>query len=374
MITLNESIDYQYTIRNLGREIEKNRQALDAFRTEWDGLTLKEAFTSDEVSAFVPQIFSDEIIKLGLREAQARNLFPTVAQTTNNSFTQRYKYKLDRGVQILGELDEIKTSKHAMKKITFGFNKVASAALFSWERLADSPIADAVDESTFAISQFYRVENQLMWDNLCRFSQGTKATEWDNWVLGADVCSDPYGTEDEALQIMDAMESAYLDMTTALVDRFDASGLRWLFSPLVFTILWKYATWRRFDAGGQTPVQTTGNLPLPYGLPYTIIEPGYWRAGKLESEWVSTPCDIYLINCSQAAGIRERVGQRLDNFTRETIQASGSILWERIGMYTRHPKAYRRISPTQDYADQISANPTDTVNNENIILRVGADA
>jgi hypothetical protein len=365
MLTYNESIDYQYTIKNLRREIEKNRQALDALKEDFDGISLKEAFTADEVRDYIPQIFADEIIMLGLREATARNLFPVVGQSTNDSFTQRYKYKNTRGAQIVRELNEIKTSKHDLKKKTFGFNKVASAALFSWERLMDSPLQDALDEATFATSQVYQTENRLMWDNLTRFSQGSEEQEWSNWIDGPTACEDPYYSAAEAEAIIDALEDAYLSMTTPLTDRSDPASLRWLWSPQVETCLWKYDTYRRYDLKGSTPSQLTGRLENPFGIPRTIIEPGYYRAnGALGSEWVPQACDIYLIDTSQAAGIRERVSQRLDNFTRELVQASGTVVWERLCMWTRHPLKYRRISPYQDYADQIA-------DNADIILKVG---
>lgn len=378
MTTYNESVDYQFTVKNLKRESEKNRPALETVKTEWDGITLKEAFTSDEVRDYVPQIFNDEIIRIGLREATARNLFPSVGQSTNDSFTQRYKWKGDRGVQIVRELNEIATSKHDLKKVSFGFNKLASAALFSWERMADSPLQDAVDESTFAISQFYRTENWLMWDNLTRFSQGTMADVCDNHIVCDAICEDPYvGTEAGALAIIDALEDAYLSMTTRLTDRFEPGSLRWLWSPTVEATLWKYDLFRRFDLKGSTPSQLTGSIENPFGVPRTIIEPGYFASGTIQSEWTPT-CDIFLIAPASAAGIRERVSQRLDNFTRELIQASGTIIWERLGMWTRFPRAFCRISPDRDYIDQIAqpvwTGNNATVSNEDIILKVGPDA
>lgn len=324
-----------------------------------------EAFTTDEVRDFIPQIFADEIILLGLREATARNLFPSTSQATNDTFSQRYKYKVSQGVQILRELDEIKTSKHDLKKVTYGFNKLASAALFSWERLMDSPLQDAVDESTFAVSQFYRTENRLMWDNLTRFSQGAKVIEWNNHIDGPNVCDGSAGNDDsaDAEALIGAMEEAYLSMTTALEDRFDPSSLRWLWSPEVESILWKYDTFRRYDLKGSAPVQTSGQLDMPFGIPRSIIEPGYYSQGTIDASWNAQPCDIYLVAPSAAAGIRERVSQRLDNFDRELIQASGTVIWERVCMYTRHPLAIRRISPSDTYATQIA-------DSADIVLRV----
>lgn len=366
MIALNESIDYPNTIKNLTREVEKNRDTLDALKEDFDGITLKEAFTSDELSGYIPQIFTDEVILLGLRDATARNLFTTVGQATNDSFTQRYKSKSTRGVQILRELNEIKTSKHELSKETFGFNKLASAALFSWERLMDSPLQDALDESTFSVSQFYRTENQLMWDNLCRFSQGDNADTWENHIDGPNVCDGSAGNDSstDAESIFSAMEEAYLSMTTALTDRFEPSQLRWLWSPEVEAILWKYATFREYQLSGKTPIQLTGSILNPFGIPRTIIEPGYFGAASpTGSAYTSAPCDIYLVAPSMAAGIRERVSQRLDNFTRELVQASGTIIWERICCWTRHPLAFRRISPERDYAGQIA-------DNADIVLKV----
>jgi len=342
-------------MKNLKREIAKNRQALDALKEDFDGVSLKEAFTADEVRDYIPQIFADEIIMLGLREATARNLFPVVGQPTNDTFTQRYKFKNTRGAQIVRELNEIKTSQHGLKKKTFGFNKISSAALFSWERLMDSPLQDAMDEATFATSQVYQTENRLMWDNLTRFSQGSEEQEWSNWIDGPSACEDPYYAEAEATAIIAALENAYLSMTTPLTDRSEPASLRWLWSPQIETALWKYATYRRFDLKGSTPSQLTGTLENPFGIPRTVIEPGYYRAnGALGSEWVPQPCDIYLVDTSQAAGIRERVSQRMDNFTRELVQGSGTIIWERLCMWTRHPMKYRRISLSQDYGDQIA--------------------
>lgn len=352
----NESIDYKYTIKNLLKQVKENRATLDALKENFDGITLKEAFTSDEVRDYIPAIFTDEVILLGLRDATARNLFPVVGQATNDTFTQRYRVKY-AGAQIVKELNEIKTSKHELRKQQFGFNKIASGSLFSWERLSDSPLKDSMDEATLAVSQIYRRENQLMWDNLARFSQGTNETLWGNYIAGPDVCDGSSGndTSQQASELFGALEEAYLSMTTALTDRFEPSSLRWLWSPEVEAILWKYETFRQYELAGKTPVQLSGSIMNPFGIPRTIIEPGYFgTATATGNSFTSTPCDIYLVAPSAAAGIRERVSQRLDNFTRETIQASGTILWERISCYTRHPLAYRRISPNEDYSAQIA--------------------
>lgn len=350
----NESLSYPYTIANIKRQIADKRKALDSFKEESYAITLKEAATSDQLNDFIRMVFVDEIILLGLREAHARNLFKVVGQSDHNSFEQRYRSR-DSGAQIIFELDNVAYDNSSLFKTTFGFNKLVDASLFSWERLADSPLSDTTDEVTFATSNMYRRENQLMWDNLVRYSQGANATTWGNYIVGEGVCA-PDGTsdEDDADAVLDTMEEAYLSMTTAMTDRFDPSSLRWLLSPTVLSLLWKSPRFRRFDALGSTPNVISGRLPEPYGIPMTVIEPGYFRQAGGDSEYVSQECDIFLVAPAFAAGIRERVSLRLDGLTKEEIMASGSMIWERICCWTRHPKAFRRISPNQAYASQIA--------------------
>lgn len=347
-----EKANYEFAFDNISSNLEQNREALDAFKSEMKGISLKEAMTSDELSSFIPQVFTDEVVLIGQRQAIARNSFPSIAQSTNSDFKIRFREKNDNA-QVLRELDEFQHSKSERYTRTFEFNKIGDFPLFSFELLEDSPLDEVADEVRMSVSKIYRRENQLAWDMVTRFSQGTENDFWANWIQGPD-CLDSSGDadEDQATLILDAMEDAYLNITTALEDAFPQNTLRWFMSPQVFSILWKEPTFRRFDALGATPVQVTGNLPTPFGLPMTICETGYFNTSSV---FIPTPCDIYLM-ADQAFRLRERVSLRTQPITIDKIQASGPLMWERICFYPRNPLAYRRISPNEDYSGQIANN------------------
>lgn len=342
-----EKQDYPYSAATIARRLkcEQRRSALDTFKEDCAGVTLKEAMTSDELSGFVPDLFTDEIIMLGQREAIARNNFPVVAQASHGEFKQRYRYK-DEGAQIVGELDEIKHSRSDKKTTEFAFKKIADWPLFSFERLMDSPLQDATDEVAMSTSKIYRRENQLMWHQLATFSQKANADEWENYIQGPDSS----GSSD----LIDAMTDAYLDMTVRLTDRFDPASLTWFISPTVFSTLFKDSNFRRFDILGAQPNIVTGTLPSLFRIPYVIIEPGYFTQGTPSSQYANSEYDIYLVATRFAGAIRERVSLRMEPITIERIQAQGPQMWERLVPYVRHPMAYRRISPTEDYTDLIA--------------------
>ena len=99
-LAMYEKSTYEYAFKNVARKID--RQALDAFKEGMGGITLKEAMTSDELSLFIPQIFTDEIVPLGLRVATARNNFPAISQTVGVDFKVRFRQKTE-GAQVLRE-------------------------------------------------------------------------------------------------------------------------------------------------------------------------------------------------------------------------------------------------------------------------------
>ena len=350
-----ETSNYEFAFDNVTRNIQ--REALDTFKTEMKGISLKEAMTSDELSDFIPQIFADEVILLGQRQATARNAFSVITQSTNSNFTIRFRDK-NEGAQVLRELDEFQHSKSERFTRQFHFNKIGDFPLFSFELLEDSPLDEVADEVRMSVSTIWRRENQLAWDQVTRFSQGSATTgaesdTWNNYVSGPD-CLDGSGNADEdaATAILDAMEDAYLSITTALEDAFPQNSLTWYMSPQVFSILWKEPTFRRFDALGASPIQVTGNMVQPFGIPMQIIEPGFFDTN---SDFIPSPCDIFLM-ADQAFRLRERVSLRTQPITLDKIQASGPLMWERLTFYPRNPLAFRRISPNEDYATQIPNN------------------
>jgi hypothetical protein len=347
-----EKANYAFAFDNIARTLNGNREALDAFRAEMKGITLKEAMTSDELSGYIPQLFVDEVIILGQRQATARNAFPVIAQSSNSDFKIRFREK-NEGAQVLRELDEFQHSKSQRYTRTFEFNKIGDFPLFSFELLEDSPLDEVADEVRMSVSKIYRRDSQLAWDMVTRFSQGTENDFWGNHVLGPACIDGSSGNDaEQAQEVLDAMEAAYLDITTRLEDAFPQESLRWFLSPQVWALLWKDSTIRRYDALGSTPVQVTGNRPQLFGIPATIIEPGYFDTNSV---WTPQLCDIYLM-ADQAFRLRERVSMRTQPITMDKIQASGPLMWERLTFYPRNPLAYRRISPNEDYAGQIASN------------------
>lgn len=362
-LAMYENSTYEYAFKNVARKID--RATLDAFKENSGGITLKEAMTSDELSLFIPQIFTDEIVPLGMRVATARNNFPAISQTTGVDFKIRFRQKTE-GAQVLRELDEFQHSRSDRFTRTFSFNKIGDFPLFSFELLMDSPLDEVTDEILLSTSKIWRRENQLAWDQVTRFSQGSANTGaesdfWGNHIDGVD-CQDSSANDPDASDVLASMEDAYLSITTALQDSFPQASLRWYMSPTVFTLLWKEPTFRRFDVLGAAPTQVTGRLPEPYGIPMEIIDPGYFDT---KSNYIQTPCDIYLI-ADEAMRLREKVSLRTQPITLDRIQATGPLMWERIAFYPRNPLAYRRISPNEDYENQIpdSANVKITVKSE----------
>lgn len=348
-----ETANYAFAFDNITSNLAGNREGLDAFKSEMKGVTLKEAMTSDELSGFIPQVFADEVTIIGQRMATARQAFSAINQSSNSSFKIRFREK-NEGAQILRELDEFQHSKSDRYTREFTFNKIGDFPLFSFELLEDSPLDEVADEVRMSVSKIWRRENQLAWDMVTRFSQGTENDFWGNWIEGP-FCQDDsaYPTNSaKATAILEAMEAAYLDITTRLEDAFPQDSLRWFMSPTTFSILWKEPTFRRFDALGATPVQVTGNLPTPFGLPMSIIETGYFDSS---SNYISAPCDIYLMS-DQSFRLRERVSLRTQPITMDKIQATGPLMWERLCFYPRNPLGLRRISPMEDYANQITSN------------------
>ena len=356
----NESVNYPFAVRNMARKLAKDRKGLDSLKEDHYGISLKEAATSDAVRAFLPELFIDEIIKLGLVEAWARQIFPVTGQSSHDSYIRRFRKKTT-GCQIIHELNVIRHSTNELSKIRFEYNKLVDSSLFSFERNMDFDISDTVDEILLATSGIYRRENQLMLDQLCRWSSGDNGNEWNNYIEGPEVanCDDPYlasGNAEDADNLLEAMQNAYLSITTALTDKFDPSQLLWIWGPAIMATLWKSPTFRQWQLGGVQSSTISGNIPNPFGIPYKVVEsPGVFTNGNsaLGSEFVHDPCCILLVAPAYAAGIRERVSLRLDGLTKEEIQASGAVLWERISCSPRHPKAYRRISPNRDYPEQI---------------------
>lgn len=337
-----ENSSYEYSINARRESIAKNKDALNAIRQEAYGTTLKEALTSDALSGFIPDLFLDEIVMLGMRTAIARNNFPVVTQNTQSSFKQRYRYK-DEGVMVTSkELVEVKHTQSERELATFEFLKLMDSNVLSLELIEDSTLDEATAELQLSANKFFRRENQLMAHRLTEYSQGTIGTRWDNHTTGAD---------DTAANIFAAMKAAYLDMTTRLTDRFDPSLLTWFISPEVYTLLFDLTAFQEYRLSGLMANNITGKINATdeiLRIPIVIWEPGYFDS---DSTWTSKPYDVFLVATQFAAGIRERTSIRTSPLDLTRILAQGVMIWERLIPWVRNPFAYRRISPDATYAD-----------------------
>lgn len=341
-----EKSDYPYSITARRESITKNKDALKAIRENSFGLSLKEALNSDELQNFIPDLFLDEIIQLGLRTAIARNNFPVVAQSSHGSFKQRFRWK-DEGVAVTSkELVEVTHTQSERDVVEFSFLKLMDSNVLSLELIEDSTLDEATAEVSLSANKFFRRENQLFAHRLAEYSQGATATKWDNYKQGPDSSS----TDAE---IIDAMTDAYLDITTRLTDQFPTESLTWFVSPEVYSRLFKNDSFRRFDIMGRDPNITTGRVNVDdriFRIPIQIWEPGIFST---DSEWISQPYDIYLVATQFAAAIRERSSMRTTPLDMTKILASAIMLWERLIPWVRNPFAYRRISPSQSFSDII---------------------
>lgn len=343
-----EKSDYPYAVTARKESIAKNKTALQEIKANAYGTTLKEALSSDALAGFIPDLFLDEIIMLGQRVAIARNNFPVVAQSTHSSFKQRYRWK-DEGVQVTSkELVEVKQTQSEREVAEFSFLKLMDANVFSLELLEDSTLDEAMAEMTLSANKFYRRENQLMAHRLAEYSHGATATKWDNFVSGPTNS----GSDDD---VITAMETAYLRITTRLNDAFPTESLIWIVSPSRYAKLFRNANFRRFDILGSTPSFVTGRVGAGddriFRIPIQIWEPGYFDA---DSTWTPQADDMFLVAPQFAAGIRERWSMRtspLNDMSR--ILAQGVMMFERLIPWVRNPFAMIRISPDADYSDDI---------------------
>jgi hypothetical protein len=339
-----EKSDYPYSINARRESIKKNKEALKTIKTENMGTTFKEAMTSDLLSGFIPDLFLDEIVTLGQRTAIARNHFPVVGQSTQSSFKQRYRWKIE-GVQVTSkELIEVKHTESEREVQSFEFLKLLDSNVLSLELIEDSSLQEVSAEILQSGNKFFRRENQLMAHRLTEFSSGTTATKWGNWESGASDTGD---------NIFAAMKAAYLDITTRLTDRFDPSLLTWFVSPEVYTLLFDITKFQEFRLSGLSPNNISGRInetDVILRIPIVIWEPGYFNT---DSEWTSSPFDIFLVATQFAAGIRERWSMRTSPLDMNRILAHGLMMFERLVPYVRNPFAYRRISPTQDYSNMV---------------------
>jgi hypothetical protein len=346
-----EKSDYQYSLNARRESIARNRKALDEIKRDAYGTTLREAMGSADLAGFIPDLFLDEIQLLGQRTAWARNTFPVVAQSTQSSFKHRYRWKDEQIMVTSKELVEVKATQSEREVQEFSFLKLLNANTFSLEMLEDSPLSEATAEIQLSASKFYRMENQLMAHRLTEWSQGAYATKWSNHVEGPTDS----GTDDE---VIESMESAFLDMTTRLADAFSVDSLIWVVSPSRYARLFRNASFRRWDILGSSPSFITGKAGAGddriFRIPIQIAETGYFDK---QSTWVPCPDDCFLIAPQFCAGIRERWSMRtnpLDNLTK--ILAQGMMMYERIIPWIRNAFAMLRISPTASYTSDIIGN------------------
>lgn len=341
-----ESSSYPYSVTARADSIKQNKQALQEIRNNAYGTTLKEALTSDALSGFIPDLFLDEVILLGQRTAIARNNFPVVGQSTQSSFKQRYRYK-DEGPFVTGkELQEVRHTQSERETAEFSFLKIMDSNVISAEMASDSTLDEAMAEMTLSANKIYRRENQLMAHRLAEYSEGTIADKWGNYVSGIAA-----GGTDDAL--ITSLETAFLDITSRLTDRFPKETLTWFVSTEVYSRLFKLDEFRRYDILGAQPNLVTGTTPNIFGIPTQIWEPGYFDK---DSVWTPEPYDIFLVATQFAAGIRERWSLRTTPLSGlEKILGQGVMLFERLIPWVRNPFAYVRISPNENYEDMIGS-------------------
>jgi len=349
-----EKSDYPFSVTARRESICKNKAALDTIRKESMGTSFREAMTSDVLSGFIPDLFLDEIVTLGLRVAIARNNFPVVGQSTHGSFKQRYRWK-DEGVQVSSkELVEVKNSQSETDVETFSFLKLLDSNVFSLELIEDSTLDEVTAEVSLSANKFYRRENQLLGHRLTEYSQG----KWSNYVTGAS---------DTGANILAAMQTAYLDMVTRLNDRFDPSLLTWFVTPEVYTLLFGVTAFQEFRLSGLMANNTTGKINVSdeiYRIPIVVWEAGYFNS---DSVWTAAPYDVFLCATQFAAGIRERWSMRTSPLDMNKILGSGLMMFERLIPWVRNPFAYTRISPNETYGDMIT-------NMSNINIIAGTDS
>jgi len=329
-----EKSDYPFSVTARKESIQKNKNALQAIRETNIGTSLKEAMTSSVLSGFIPDLFLDEIITLGQRVATARNLFPVVGQTTHGSFRQRYRWK-DEGVQVTSkELVEIKATQSEREVTTFEFLKLMDSNVLSLELVEDSTLDETVQEVQLSANKFFRRENQLFWHRLAEYSSGTLGSKYGNWQgKTSEDGTSLYVNDDTGANILAAMRIAYLNITTRLTDRFDPNLLVWLMSPQVYARLFQVTTFQEYRLSGLQPSDISGKINSTdsiLNIPVQIIEPGYFDT---ESEYQSTPWDVYLIAPQFAAGIRERWSMRTSPLDLTRILAQGLVMFERLIPY-----------------------------------------
>lgn len=353
-----EKSDYPFSVTARRESIAKNKAALQAIRENNMGTSFRESMTSDVVANYIPDLFLDEIIALGQRTAIARNNFPVVGQSTHSDFRQRYRYK-DEGVQVTSkELTEVKSTQSERELATFEFLKLMDSNVLSLELIEDSTLDEVTAEVQLSANKFFRRENQLMAHRLAEYSQAEIADKWLNYTTGAS---------DTGANILAVMTDAYLDITTKLTDRFDPSSLTWFISPQVYALLFDVTTFAEYRLSGLTSNVVSGKIAgndSILNIPIQIWEPGYFNAN---SEWTSTPFDIYLVATQFAAGIRERWSIRTSPLDLNRILASGLMMFERMIPWVRNPFAYRRISPNEN-CDNIITNMS------NIHILAGTDS
>ena len=355
-----ERADYPYSVTARRESITKNKEALKSMRQEAYGTTLKEAMSSDVLSGFIPDLFIDEIILLGQRQAIARNSFPVVSQANHGSFKQRYRYK-DEGVTVTSKENVgVKQTQSERTVTEFSFLKLMDSNVLSLELVEDSTLDEASAEIQLSASKFYRRENQLMSHRLTEYSHSTNASLWNNYVQGPDSSSSDS-------DLIDAMTSAYLRITTRLHDQFPTESLTWFVSPTVYAQLFQTETFRRFDILGGQPNIVTGKIAGTdsiFRIPIQIWEPGYFDTNSV---WIPQAYDICLVATQFAAGIRERWSMRTSPLDMTKILAQGVMMFERLIPWVRNPFAYIRVGPTGTYSNLIP-------NMSNINILAGTDS
>jgi hypothetical protein len=335
-----ETRDYKYTIAAMRKRYEANKAQFDALTEACQGLTVKEAMASTELSGYIPDVFTPEIIRLGDLEAIVRNAYPVETQTSNKDFLTRRRFRT-QGASVAREQDDLKHSTSSREYDRHYFNKIYDWPLHTWEQVEDSPLSEIQDDLAMSVSKIYRRENQIAFHKLTAATQGTQRTKWDNFVA----------SEDEYMStsaLWDCMGDAYVEITTRLADRIDPSQLEWQFGPGIYAALFNMSiTTFPWSVTGQSPTTITGRITLPYGLPYRIVETGYFTT---TAKWVATN-DIFLVAPRLAARVRDRVSMRVEPYSEIRNQTVGPCVWERFGFYVIRPFALKRIGYEADYSD-----------------------
>lgn len=289
-----ESARYPYRIANQEKQIKANQEKFNNVKSAIEGCTISELLDNTSkvsfesladgvgtnelqqstITPFISQTFTSNIINLSVRNAVAQTIFSdvTAANAGGSTFSQRWNWRTE-SAQLLSEGDVIESAVSKRRADTYKYAKGATAVCLSRELIGDSSVGELALASGMAATRLNQLVDQMAWHELFRTADETINPDWHNYCW-QNINSDS-GTI-TADNILDAMESAYLTLTTRVESPCSSSDLFFILTPSAFTKLWRHDLIRQYNVSGISHQVLRSSLPNFFGCSHVISPMGYF--------------------------------------------------------------------------------------------------